>query len=472
MKGRFPGLTRNLDPAAAGETMHAWMSEVFPLCRSLTGSGLRRTLQSLQAFIPLSIREVPSGLRVFDWTVPKEWEVRQAWIKDPDGRLVVDFRDHNLHLVGYSVPVRAVMPLSELRPRLHSLPEHPDWIPYRTSYYREDWGFCLPDRILRGLPEGDYEVCVDTTLRDGSLSYGEYVLPATRPADGPDQILIWAHACHPSLANDNLSGLAVAACLASHLTRLAEQGVGLRYTYRFVFAPATIGSIAWLSLNRSLAPRIAHGLVLSLLGDPGPLTYKRSRRGDADIDRAMARCLRETGTAHTLQDFSPFGYDERQFCSPGFDLPVGCLMRTPHGRFPEYHTSADNLDFVKPAALGDSLRAALGALDILESDGIFLNPNPHCEPQLGKRGLYSAVGNRPDPGAEIMGLLWLLNLCDGSRTLSQVSDRSGLSFAAVLRSAATLMSHGLLAEREALPEREYPGNGAMPATAIEMKGFP
>jgi aminopeptidase-like protein len=407
---RFPVLSEGLDYADSGRAMHAWMTEVFPICRSITGAGLRETLESLQDLIPLDLHEVPSGESAFDWTVPPEWSIREAWIKDPQGRKVVDFRDNNLHVVSYSVPVRAVMPLSELRAHLHSLPEHPAWIPYRTTYYKEDWGFCLADRTLRDLPEGDYEVCIDSSLKpDGSLTYGECVLPGRTS----EQILIWAHACHPSLANDNLSGMAVAAHLARHLARLADQGMRLRYTYRFVFAPATIGAITWLDRNQALTPHIRHGLVLTLVGDAGPFTYKRSRRGDAPIDKAMARCLAErnavapggAGGGHTLVDFSPFGYDERQFCSPGFDLPMGCLMRTPHGRFPEYHTSADNLDFVKPESLGESLRLALDALTMLEGDGVFVNLNPHCEPQLGRRGLYQAVGNQPDAGAGLMVLL-------------------------------------------------------------------
>jgi len=441
-QARFPSLGEDPDLDALGEPMHAWMASVFPLCRSITGAGLRKTLRSLQDLIPLKIHEVPSGTQVFDWTVPLEWDVREAWIRDPQGRKVVDFRDHNLHLVQYSVPVRAVMPLEELQLHLHSLPDRPGWIPYRTSYYKDDWGFCLPHLQRSALAAGDYEVCIDASLKEGSLSYGEFILPG-----GPDQILIWAHACHPSLANDNLSGVAVSAYLARYLAGLADRGVRLRHTYRFVYAPATIGAIAWLSRNRAEAARIRNGLVLSLLGDLGAFTYKRSRRGNAGIDRAAARSLRDAGADHAIEDFSPYGYDERQFCSPGFDLPVGCLMRTPHGRFPEYHTSGDDLEFVKPARLAESLRAALRVLSVLECDGVFENLNPHCEPQLGRRGLYQAVGNRPDPGAEAMAMLWVLNLCDGDHSLSEIADRSGLSFAAAVRAASTLMSHGLLRER-------------------------
>jgi aminopeptidase-like protein len=442
---RFPDLAEGLDFSAAGPAMHAWMSEVFPLCRSITGTGLRRTLDSLRGFLPLDIREVPTGTPVFDWRVPKEWEIRSAWIRDAQGRKVVDFGDNNLHVVGYSLPVHARMSLAELRPHLHSLPDRPDWIPFRTSFYEESWGFCLPDAQLRGLPEGEYEVHIDSSLRAGHLAYGEGFLPGRMR----EEILISAHACHPSLANDNLSGMAVAAFLAAHLKRLSDAGKPPRYSYRFLFAPTTIGSLTWLSRNADALPRIRHGLVLALLGESAPFTYKRSARGDAGVDLAAARALTEHGFAHTLADFSPFGYDERQFCSPGFDLPMGCLMRTPNGRFPEYHTSADNLAFVKPEALAESLRACVAILDVLESDGVFRNLSPFGEPQLGKRGLYKAVGNRPDPGREAMALLWVLNLAGGKRSLMDMAARSRLEFAAVKRAAATLLAHGLLEEMPA-----------------------
>jgi len=446
---RFPELGRGVDFAARGEAMHAWITEVFPLCRSITGEGLRATFRSLNALLPLEIQEVPTGAAVFDWRVPKEWNIREAWIKAPDGRKLADFRNNNLHVVGYSAPVRARMSLADLKPHLHSLPGHPEWIPYRTSYYDESWGFCLPDAELQALPEGEYEVLIDSSLRDGSLTYAEHVVPG----DSQDQILIWCHSCHPSLANDNLSGMAAGAFLARYLGEISAAGARLRHTYRFVFAPATIGAIVWLSRNRSDTHLIRHGLVLSLLGDSGPFTYKRSRRGDAGIDLAVARSLGESGAAHSVEDFSPFGYDERQFCSPGFDLPVGCLMRTPHGRFPEYHTSADNPDFVKPASLGESLRRLIAVVGDLECNGTFLNANPFCEPQLGRRGLYKAVGNRPDPGAEAMAMLWVLNLSDGSRSLSDIADRAGIRFPAVVRAAATLLFHGLLTESGGGPEK-------------------
>lgn len=421
------------DPGAA---MHALMGELYPLCRSITGDGVRETLKILARWLPLEIHEVASGTQVLDWVVPREWNLREAWIQAPSGQRLVDFRDSNLHVVGYSVPIRARMPLAELRPHLHALPEHPDWIPFRSSFYRETWGFCLTQRQLDALPEGNYEVCIDATLDDGSLSYGEALLPG----ESPEEILLCAHVCHPSLANDNLSGLAVLALLGRYLSTLPR-----RWSYRFLFAPVTIGAITWLARNEARLARIRDGLVVTLVGDSGSPTYKRSRRGNARIDRAFAHVLREAG-AHTIEAFSPYGYDERQFCSPGFDLPVGCLMRTPHGRFPEYHTSADDLGFVKPAALADSLTRLLDALRVLEGDRRYRNLSSKGEPQLGRRGLYRALAERgSDPDRE-MALLWVLNLSDGQHSLLEIAERSGLRFDAIREAAALLAGHELLRE--------------------------
>ena len=338
---------RELDRATLPRRMMDLVEELYPLPRSITGEGVRETLRILRRFIPLEVHEVATGTQVLDWTVPREWTIRDAYIKDATGRRIVDFNGSNLHVVGYSVPVHATMSLAELRPHLHSLPDRPSWIPYRTSYYHETWGFCLPHEQLLALDEGPFEVCIDSDLRDGHLTYGELVLPG----ETRDEILVSTHVCHPSLANDNLSGIAVATFLAAEL-----QHAPRRHTMRFLFAPGTIGSLTWLSLHEHDL-RVRHGLVLAGVGDAGDLTYKRSRRGDADVDRAVQIALRDSGVAHTVQDFSPWGYDERQFNSPGFNLPVGSLMRTVHGTYPEYHTSADDLGFVRPDRLQESLEA-------------------------------------------------------------------------------------------------------------------
>lgn len=424
---------------AVGREMYQFIAELYPVCRSITGNGLRETLRRIGQHIPLQMHEVPSGTAVFDWTVPKEWNIKDAYVKNARGELVIDFRQSNLHVMNYSVPVRRLMALDELRPHLFTLPEYPDWIPYRTSYYTERWGFCLTHNELMRLPAGEYEVCIDSSLEDGSLTYGElFVEGATS-----DEILISAHACHPSLCNDNLSGIAVATFLAKSL--LAD-GRRHRYSYRFLFIPGTIGSLTWLSRNGRQVARIKHGLVTSCLGDPGRFSYKKSRRGDAEVDRAVTNVLRHSGRDHEVLDFTPWGYDERQYCSPGFNLPVGCLSRTPHGRFAEYHTSADNLEFVTPECLAESLSLYADVMSVLEHNTIYLSTNPHGEPQLGKRGLYRSIGGASDPGLAQRAMLWVLNLSDGTHSLLDISDRSGLAFDLVHQAAIALAEHGLLTE--------------------------
>lgn len=426
-----------LDRRAAGEEMHGLVAELLPIPRSITGDGLRETLGRIGDRIPLTFHEVPTGTRVLDWTVPREWNVRDAWIADPAGRRVVDMRASSLHLVSYSVPIHRRMPLAELLPHLFSLPAQPELVPYRTAYYEEHWGFCLAHRELEALADGEYEVCVDSTLADGHLTYAECVLPGT----SEEEVLISCHACHPRLANDNLSGVAVATLLARTLA-----GLSRRLTYRFVFIPGTIGAIAWLARNEQGAVRrVRHGLVLTGVGDPGAPTYKRTRHGARPIDRAVEHVLRTRDAPYAVEEFTPWGYDERQYGSPGFDLPVGCLMRTPHGRYPEYHTSADDLDFVRPECLVDTLDVCLSVLEVLEGDGVFRNLNPKGEPQLGRRGLYRALGGEPDPGEASLAMLWVLNGSDGEHSLVDIASRSGLPFPAIARAAERLREHGLLA---------------------------
>jgi aminopeptidase-like protein len=417
-------------------TMVELIRELFPICRSITGDGVRETLRIVGKHLPLDVVEVPTGSQAYDWTVPREWNVRDAAIIDRDGRRVVDFRAHSLHLMSYSVPVSARMTLEELRPHLYTLPDHPDWIPYRTSYYAERWGFCLSQNQLDALPEGEYEVFVDSTLEEGSLTYGECVLPG----DEPDEVLLTCHVCHPALANDNLSGIATLTWLGQWLAQRDR-----RFTYRLLFIPGTIGSLTWLSRNTDVVGRIVHGLTVAGVGDPGPLTYKRSRRGDALIDRTVLSVLRDGDEPYAVQDFSPYGYDERQFGSPGFDLPVGCLMRTPHNTYPEYHTSADNLDFVTPEALAGTLGFLETVVEALEADRRYVNLSPKGEPQLGKRGLYPSIGGRTAQ-AEQMAMLWVLNGSDGSASLLDIAERSGLPMSA-LHAAATRLSETDLLER-------------------------
>ena len=417
-----------------GREMFAIAEGLYPICRSITGEGLRETLRTVGRRIDLTIHEVPTGSQVFDWTVPKEWNIRDAWIGRPDGTRVVDFRTSNLHVVNYSIPVRKVLSLSELRPHLHSIPDRPDWIPYRTSYYAQDWGFCLTHRQLEALREGRYEVCIDSSLEDGHLTYGECFLPGSTK----DEILVSCHACHPSLCNDNLSGVSLVTMIGEVLS-----GLERRHGYRLLFVPGTIGPITWLARNEQGATRIRHGLVAACVGDAGPLHYKRSRRGDAEIDRAAALMLRGK-EGSSIEPFSPYGYDERQYCSPGFNLAVGSLTRTPHGRYPEYHTSADNLDLIRAESLADSLRAYLEVFAILERNATFRNTNPKCEPQLGRRGLYSATGGLRDAKAAEMAMLWVLNLSDELHSLLDIAERSGLGFDSVAVAAKVLEEHDLL----------------------------
>jgi aminopeptidase-like protein len=430
------GVIDHLDVRTLGAEMHAVIRELYPICRSITGDGLRRSLGILQRIAPLALREVPTGTRVFDWVVPREWNLHAARLVGPQGDLIVDAERLNLHVLNYSMPFRGKVPLAQLEEHLHSLPEQPSVVPYRTSYYKEDWGFCLSHEQRARLRPGDYEVLVDTTLTEGSLTYGEVVVPGA----SADEVLVSAHCCHPSLANDNLSGMVLAATLARLLGRIA-----LRHTYRFLFVPGTIGSITWLALNEERARRILHGLVVACVGDSGRLTYKRSRRGNAVVDRAAVQVLAHCGEEYDVRDFTPYGYDERQYCSPGFDLAVGSLTRTPHGEYPEYHTSGDNPDLVKPDRLVSSLQRYLEVFEVLEGDLTYVNLSPKGEPQLGKRGLYGSVGGGSHAVASQMAMLWVLNLCDGSRSLLEVAERSKLPFPDVCRAARALEAAGLLA---------------------------
>jgi aminopeptidase-like protein len=432
----FDALRATFDIDALGAAMYCFAEAAYPLPRSLTGDGVRQTLALLAERVPLEVHEVPTGTPVLDWTVPKEWNVREAWLQDPFGHRVADFAKHNLHLLGYSVPVQRKVPLAELKDHLFSLPDHPDLIPYRTAYYAENWGFCLPHRQLEALPEGEYEVHIDTTLEEGSLTYGEIFLPG----ETEEEVLLSCHICHPSLANDNLSALAVCTWLAEMLGGVKHR----RFGYRFLFAPGTLGAITWLARNEDAARRVRHGLVAANLGDGGEFHYKKSRQGDATIDRVAIAALRDLGREPKVRDFIPFGYDERQYCSPGFNLPVGSLTRTPWGRYPQYHTSADNLDFIQPRALGESLRAYLEVISVLEVDRAYRNLNPKGEPQLGRRGLYRAIGGGEEGRAREMALLWLLNLSDGEHTLLDISERSGIPFRKLEDGAAALLEAGLL----------------------------
>ena len=438
---RVAPLSERLDDAGIGAEIYELASTIYPICRSITGDGVRETLDHIARRLELEVHEVPSGTQVFDWTIPREWSIRDAFIKNSAGERIIDFRKCNLHVLNYSQPVHGQLPLEELKKHVFTLPDQPDAIPYRTSYYAESWGFCMAHRALAALPDDIYEVMIDASLEDGSLTYGEYL----HRGETEEEFLLSAHICHPSLANDNCSGLALLTLLAERLAPLET-----RYSYRFVFAPGTIGAIAWLARNEHRVARIRHGLVVSCLGDGGGPTYKKSRRGDALIDRAMTHVLRHMATTPTILDFFPYGYDERQYCSPGFDLPVGSLQRSQFGTFPEYHTSADNLDFIRPEHLAESYRMITAAIEIVENDWRPLSTNPKCEPQLGRRGLYAALGGDKDGAAKSMAFLWLLNLADGRHSLLDIAERANMPFPVVAAAARLLRQTGLLVEGAAV----------------------
>lgn len=433
-----PSIPRDpcLDGATAGAAMLTLIRSLYPICRSITGDGVRETLARLSELCPIAVTEVPSGTPVFDWTVPPEWTVRGASLRTAAGETIVDFARHTLHLVSYSTPVKQRMTLAELQPHLHSLPKQPDLIPYRTAYYTPAWGFCLPQRVRDRLADGDYDVEIDTALAPGHLTYGECVLPGRTD----DEILISAHICHPSLANDNLSSIAVAAFLARRLAARDR-----RHTVRILFAPGTIGALTWLAQNEDRLSRIRAGLVLSCIGDRHPFQYKRSERGTTLIDLAMALVLAERDPEATIGDFFPYGYDERQYNAPGFRLPIGNLCRSSWGEFPEYHTSADNPDLLDADALQGSLDLLDRLVQVIDADETYVNLAPKGEPQLGRRGLYAAIGGAEDPKSFQLAVLWLLNQADGTKSLINIADRTKLPFDLMVAAAEALKAADLIA---------------------------
>lgn len=422
-----------------GEILYHLIKDLYPIGRSLTGDGNRKTLDILKQNISIEVHEVTSGTQVFDWTIPKEWNINAAYIKDSQGNLVVSLQNSALHVVGYSIPINKTISFDELKHHLFTLPEYPDWIPYRTSYYQESWGFCLSQNQLLEMKDDIYEVCIDSYLKDGSLTYGEYYIPGQIS----DEVLISCNICHPCMADENLSAIAICTILAKQLSLFS-----LRYSYRFLFSPATIGPITWLALNEHQTFRIKHGLVLTFLGDSKPFVYKKTRRDNSEIDEVLSHLLQESNKDYQIIDFFPYGYDERQFCSPGFNIAMGSFMRSQHGTFPEYHTSADNLDFINPINLAESFSICWAALHTLENNKFYLNQAPKCEPQLGKRGIYQGLGSDENQREKEMAILWILNLSDGEHNLLNISKRSGIRFDTIHHVAKLLCKHNLLKEIE------------------------
>ena len=421
--------------------MYELMDELYPITRSITGEGVRKTLKIIQNFIDLKIHEVPSGTKVFDWTVPQEWNIRDAYIMNDKNEKIIDFRKSNLHVAQYSKKIKKRIKLDELKKHIFTLPDQPNAIPYVTSFYNENWGFCMSNNQFQKLNDDEYIVNIESEHKNGSLTYGEFVIEG----ESKEEILISTYVCHPSLCNDNLSGPVLATFLAEYLSKQK-----LHYSIRFLFIPETIGAITWLALNEDKIKNIFHGLVVTCVGDSGISTYKKSRDGNNIIDEVVIEVLKESGKPYKIMDFWPSGSDERQYCSPAFNLPVGSLMRTPYDMFEEYHTSEDNLSFMNKECLADSFFKYLSVIQKLEenfnymkpekitlenkksvkNNPVFLNLFPKCEPQLGKRKIYEEIGGvkNQDSLKQKKAIQWILNLSDGKHSLRDIQERSGLEF--------------------------------------------
>ena len=447
-----------------GVKMYELMTELFPICRSITGNGVRKTLQIISKEIPLEIHEIPTGKNVFDWEIPKEWNINDAYIKAPNGQKIVDFQKSNLHIISYSIPIHKKISLDELKEHIHTLPNKPDLIPYHTSYYNENWGFCMTHKQFLELKEGEYEVFIDSKLDKGSLTYGEFLVSGK----SKEEILITCYICHPSLCNDNLSGVTLVTYLAKKLQKLENY-----YSIRFLFIPETIGAIAWLSLNEEKLLQIKHGLVVTCVGTSAKFTYKKSRKGTNTIDKTVIDVLKNSNIDSQVVDFFPYGSDERQFCSPGINLPMGSLYRsdTKVIDFSEYHTSGDNFSIITKKALGETFKIYLEIISELEKnrksdnrklqinfeknkkkDLMYLNLFPKCEPQLGKRGLYRKIGGVSDlSNKEIFNqltYLWILNYSDGNHSLEEIANLSNIDLETIKESAKLLETRKILKKYE------------------------
>jgi aminopeptidase-like protein len=397
--------------------IESYFDRLWPINRSIMGPGFRQSLDILAEILPFQRLKFETGTEAFDWIVPKEWHVENAYFIDPNGNKHADFKDNNLHLVGYSSPFEGKLSFNELRSHLHSLPEQPTAIPYITSYYKEDWGFCLTHNELQNLPEGEYEVYIDSKLYPGHLEIGEVVLPGT----SKQEVLFSSYLCHPSLANNELSGPLVMTFLYERLKAMPKR----KYTYRFVISAETIGTICYLSVRgKHLKQYLSAGYQMTCLGDRGHFTYKLSRHGNTLADRAAQLVLRDHGV-HNVIPFDPGnGSDERQYCSPGFNLPFGSLMRTMYSCYPEYHTSLDNKEFISFDAMVESVEVALAIVNALESNSIWLNTIKYCEPQLGRKGLYPTKGSGTELPEKLKAMMWLLNLADGNHDLFSIAEKS------------------------------------------------
>lgn len=429
-------------PKPVKEEIEKYFDRLWPINRSLTGNGNRETFKILSEIIDLKISEVPSGTECFDWTIPPEWNVKEAWIKNSKGDIIVDFSVNNLHLLGYSEPFFGKLNFDDLKPHLYTLPLQPELIPYLTSYYKRRWGFCMSHEQLLKLDKDEtYGIFIDSSLDNkGSMTIGEAIIKGS----SDKEILFSTYICHPSLASNELSGPLVSAFIFSKLKERHK----LKYTYRFVFVPETIGTIYYLSQKGEyLKNNLAAGFVITCIGDSGKFTYKKSRRGNSLADKATEMILQQSEDEFNIEDFVPRGSDERQYCSPGFNLPVGSLMRTMYGKYPEYHTSADNKQYVSFEAMEKSVLTYLDIIELLEKNEIYINTMPYCEPQLGKRGLYPTLGSQKKTEDFIKGMMWVLNLADGTNDLISISEKSKIPVKELFPIIDKLIGKSLLAIR-------------------------
>jgi len=426
------------------DNMVSLLGKLYPICRSITGNGLRDTLKIISDIIPLKISEIPTGTDVFDWKIPQEWNIQDAYIKNKKGEKIVDFQKSNLHILNYSRPINKIINYDELKSHIFTDKNNPKNIPYRTSYYNKNWGFCMSQEQFRNLPKEDYEVVINSTLDDGSLTYGEYFIKGQKE----DEILISTYVCHPSLCNDNLSGVILSVYLANVLKKISN-----KYSIRFLFAPETIGAIAWLKNNEKNLDKIKGGLVATCVGDSGKISYKKTRIGNTEIDRIVKYVLDNSTNEFKINEFSPIGSDERQFCSPGFNLPIGSLTRSPPGskKFKEYHSSSDNLSFIKKESLKDSFEKYLEIITVFEENGKFENLNPKCEPFLSKRSLYREIGGQNNDNHDrIMEFArkWVLSLSDGETSVLEIANKSKIAFKDIKNAVNSLVNVNLLKEVE------------------------
>lgn len=416
--------------------MYKLLERLFPICRSITGNGVRKTLKILGEHVPLNISEYPSRKKCFDWVIPDEWNISSAWIRDEKNRKIIDFAENNLHVLGYSEPISMTLSLSELKKHLYTDPSRPDVIPYRTSYYERRWGFCMSQKQLESLKEGKYKVQINSVLKPGKLTLAEAFLPGK----SRKEIFFSCYLCHPSLANDSLSGVVLTAKLYEYLKNRGNN----HYSYRFIFVPETIGAIVYLHRNRNtVKSRTYCGMVITCVGDPGEYNYKKTRQGNHPLDRIAENVLKHNVNKYKSHDFFLPGSDERQYSSPGFNLPVGSLMRSFYG-LPSYHSSADNLQNVTSGALEETFGIYSKIIEGIEADFRYENQNPYCEPFLSKYGLYETVGAKMDSNKYIKKTLSILNFSDGNHSLIDIAEKTGFCITDLLENLRILQQKKLL----------------------------